>query len=50
MNGYQCVACSETQSPGFESFLCPSCGGNLDISYDYDEVAKKIDELNCNKN
>ena len=43
MNGYQCVACAVTQAPGFEGFLCPACGGNLDISYDYDEAAKNID-------
>ena len=43
MNGYQCVACAVTQSSGFEGFLCPACGGNLDISYDYDEAATKID-------
>ena len=44
MNGYQCVACAVTQSSGFEGFLCPACGGNLDISYDYDEAATKIDK------
>ena len=43
MNGYKCVACSVVQSPGFEGFLCPACGGNLDVSYDYDEAASKID-------
>ena len=43
MNGYQCVACSVTQPPGFDGFLCPACGGNLDISYDYEEAATKID-------
>ena len=43
MNGYRCFACSAVQPAGFEGFLCPLCGGNLDIIYDYDEVATKID-------
>lgn len=44
MNGYQCFACSAVQSADFEGFGCPLCGGNLDISYDYDEAATSIDE------
>ena len=44
MNGYQCFVCSAVQSADFEGFGCPLCGGNLDISYDYDEAATSIDE------
>ena len=44
MNGYRCIACSATQNADFDGFLCPSCGGNLDVSYDYAAVASKIDE------
>jgi threonine synthase len=44
MSGYQCIACSITQSTEFSGFVCPVCGGNLDISYDYDAVAANIDE------
>jgi threonine synthase len=35
MNGYRCMACSATQEADFDGFLCPACGGNLDITYDY---------------
>ena len=42
MNGYRCFACSATQAADFGGFLCPVCGGNLDITYDYDAVANKI--------
>jgi len=42
MNGYQCFACSATQAADFDGFVCPVCGGNLDITYDYETVAKKI--------
>jgi len=35
MNGYCCYACAETQTADFGGFICPSCGGNLEITYDY---------------
>lgn len=43
MNGYQCFACSTVQAADFEGFLCPVCGGNLDITYDYDKAIARID-------
>ena len=42
VNGYRCFACAETQPADFAGFLCPSCGGNLDITYDYAAAADKI--------
>jgi threonine synthase len=42
MNGYRCFACAETQTADFAGFLCPSCGGNLDITYDYRAI---VDDL-----
>jgi len=44
MNGYCCIACGTNQTVGFDGFLCPDCGGNLDIRYDYDAVAKQLDD------
>ncbi|MGB7450517.1 MAG: threonine synthase [Lysobacterales bacterium] len=44
MNGYQCFACAEKLTVDFDGFLCPVCGGNLDISYDYDKTATEISE------
>jgi len=38
MNGYCCIACNTTQPADYAGFVCPSCGGNLDISYDYDAI------------
>lgn len=43
MNGYLCIACAAQQPADFAGFLCPSCGGNLDISYDYAAAADKIE-------
>ncbi len=42
MNGYRCFACSTTQAADFDGFLCPACGGNLDVRYDYGKVAAAI--------
>lgn len=43
MNGYLCIACAEQQSADFAGFLCPACGGNLEITYDYDAVVEGIE-------
>ena len=42
MNGYSCIACAEPQAVDFAGFLCPGCGGNLDITYDYAAIAKDV--------
>jgi threonine synthase len=42
MNGYHCIACAESQAIDFAGFLCPDCGGNLDITYDYAAIAKDV--------
>ena len=35
MIGYRCIACAKTQTADFDGFVCPACGNNLDILYDY---------------
>jgi threonine synthase len=42
MNGYRCIACAATQAEDFAGFVCPECGGNLDVSYDYPTLAKQL--------
>jgi threonine synthase len=44
MNGYQCIACSSEQGEDFAGFVCPLCGGNLDVRYDYAKAAQEIEE------
>ncbi len=36
------MACVESQAFDFAGFLCPSCGGNLEITYDYAAIAKDV--------
>ena len=38
MNGYRCTACNIEQGADFAGFICPVCGGNLEITYDYATV------------
>jgi len=43
MNGYRCIACAQSQSADFTGFVCPSCGGNLEITYDYAAIIEEIE-------
>ena len=49
MIGYRCVSCSDVQNEKFAGFLCPSCGGNLDISYDYEAIVGDIEGLKIDR-
>ena len=42
MDGYRCIACAETQATDFAGFVCPCCGGNLEITYDYATIARIV--------
>jgi len=49
MIGYRCFSCSNVQNAAFEGFLCPSCGGNLDIIYDYEAIIDNIESLRIDR-
>jgi threonine synthase len=42
VNGYRCFACNETQSADFSGWVCPACGGNLDVVSDPDTILEQI--------
>ena len=42
MNGYRCFACDEIHAADFDGFVCPSCGGNLDVVNDNDTILEHI--------
>jgi len=44
MDGYRCIACTETLTANFAGFVCPVCGGNLDITYDYEAIREEIEK------
>lgn len=43
MNGYRCIACAETQPGDYAGFVCPACGNNLEITYDYEAIIDDIE-------
>ncbi len=43
MKGFSCIACAVPQAADFDGFICPDCGGNLDITYDYDAIIDQIE-------
>jgi threonine synthase len=42
MKGYRCFACDEFQSADFSGWVCPACGGNLDVVNDRDTILEQI--------
>jgi threonine synthase len=40
--GFKCVECAGAYSPSEIEYVCPACGGNLDIVYDYDWIGKRF--------
>ncbi|HWX43642.1 MAG TPA: threonine synthase [Blastocatellia bacterium] len=40
--GFQCVACGRRLDSSEAEYVCPGCGGNLDVLYDYDQIAKSF--------
>ncbi len=42
MSGFQCFACAARQDREFRGYTCPACGGNLDVTYQYDLLKKEV--------
>lgn len=42
VTGFKCVECADTHNPAAIEYVCPSCGGNLDVLYDYDLIGKRL--------
>src|SRR5262245_14380906 len=36
--GFECVDCARSHRPGDIEYVCPDCGGNLDVIYDYERI------------
>lgn len=37
-NGFKCYRCSAEQTVDFNGYICPVCGGNLEVTYDWPRV------------
>jgi threonine synthase len=42
--GFQCVECARRFGAGEIDYICPLCGGNLDVLYDYEKIAAQFDK------
>jgi threonine synthase len=40
--GFKCFDCTRTHRPAEVEYVCPACGGNLDVLYDYDRVKAQL--------
>ncbi len=40
VSGYSCTQCQRVQGADYTGYVCPDCGGNLDITYDYESILK----------
>ncbi|HEY7545320.1 MAG TPA: pyridoxal-phosphate dependent enzyme, partial [Blastocatellia bacterium] len=40
--GFECVECARRFGAGGLVYTCTQCGGNLDVIYDYDQVARQL--------
>ena len=43
MTGFRCVACGKELPADFAGYVCPACGGNLDVTYDMEGLRKALD-------
>ncbi len=42
--GFQCVECVRSFSVSEIEYVCPACGGNLDVLYDYERIGKQLNK------
>src|SRR5262245_53892501 len=42
VTGFKCVECARSFSPSEIEYVCPDCGGNLDVIYDYERISKHL--------
>jgi threonine synthase len=47
--GYRCSLCSQEYGPEGQIYVCTSCGGNLDVILNYDEIKRsyQVDDITC---
>jgi threonine synthase len=48
--GFKCVECADTYDVAEIEYVCPACGGNLDVLYDYDRIRKQLSKASLSAN
>ncbi|MFA6028319.1 MAG: threonine synthase [Elusimicrobiota bacterium] len=47
--GLRCFRCAKEHSEGDAPYVCPSCGGNLDVIYDYKALRRRVTRASLKK-
>lgn len=42
--GFKCVECAREHRVSEVEYVCPECGGNLDVLYDYDRIGQRLNK------
>src|SRR5215813_14033403 len=42
VTGFNCVECARSFYVGEIEYVCPACGGNLDVLYDYERIGEQL--------
>lgn len=42
VDGFECIVCGRRHGPSAAAYDCPSCGGNLQVVYDYARVRRTL--------
>src|SRR5262245_42534754 len=42
VTGFKCIECADSFSESEIEYVCPACGGNLDVLYNYERVGKEL--------
>jgi threonine synthase len=42
--GFKCVECAREHRVSEVEYVCPACGGNLDVLYDYDRIGQQVNK------
>ena len=48
--GFKCIDCSRDIDIGETEYVCPTCGGNLDVLYDYERVSRQLTASQLSEN
>ena len=50
VTGFQCLECNQTFGINEIQYVCPACGGNLDVLYDYKQIAEQFSKASLATN
>src|SRR5262249_25498515 len=42
VTGFKCIECAASFNVSEIEYVCPACGGNLDVLYDFERVSKQL--------